>query len=142
MQIFDELIQEVNDKFKYALFGLGDIIIEPEYKNIFVDPINFSKLTSNQKEKYLKNWILSTQLLIKNHCNRLMWTSKFPVSYIIIFVYSNYILVYFIFSGISKQIVKEMYHKASGFLNDTSFIVQRPGENNVYLVPSKYLIYY
>jgi hypothetical protein len=54
VDVFDELIQEQNDKMKYALFGLGDIIIKPEYKNIFVDPINFSKLTSNQKEKYLK----------------------------------------------------------------------------------------
>jgi hypothetical protein len=52
VDVFDELIQEQNDKMKYALFGLGDIIIKPEYKNIFVDPINFSKLTSNQKEKY------------------------------------------------------------------------------------------
>ena len=27
VDVFDELIQEQNDKMKYALFGLGDIII-------------------------------------------------------------------------------------------------------------------
>jgi hypothetical protein len=63
VDVFDELIQEQNDKMKYALFGLGDIIIKPEYKNIFVDPINFSKLTSNQKEKYLKKLVVSYQLV-------------------------------------------------------------------------------
>ena len=41
-------------KIKYYLIGIGDIRIRPEYKHVFVDPVHFSKLTSNQKEKYLK----------------------------------------------------------------------------------------
>ena len=54
VDIFDELIQEQNDKIKYSLIGIGDIRIRPEYKHVFVDPVHFSKLTSNQKEKYFK----------------------------------------------------------------------------------------
>jgi hypothetical protein len=46
-------VKEQNDKLKYALLGMGDIIVHPEYNSILVDPINFSKLTSKQKEKYL-----------------------------------------------------------------------------------------
>ena len=41
-------------KIKYSLIGIGDIRIRPEYKYAFVDPVNFSKLTSNQKVKYFK----------------------------------------------------------------------------------------
>jgi hypothetical protein len=33
-----------------------------------------------------------------------------------------------------------MYEKSGEYLKDSSLIVQRPGANNVYLVPSKYLV--
>ena len=36
-------------KIKYSLIGVGYIRISPEYKHVFVDPVHFSKLTSNQK---------------------------------------------------------------------------------------------
>ena len=41
-------------KIKYSLIGIGDIRIRPEYKHVFFDTGHFSKLTSNQKEKYFK----------------------------------------------------------------------------------------
>jgi hypothetical protein len=54
VDIFDELINEQNDKIKCALIGIGDITVKKEYKHVFVDPIHFAKLNSIQKEKYLK----------------------------------------------------------------------------------------
>ena len=51
VDIFDELITEQNDKIKYCLVGLGELKVRSEYKEVFVDPINFSKLNSKQKQK-------------------------------------------------------------------------------------------
>jgi len=50
VDIFDELINEQNDKIKYVLIGIGHITIKQDYKHVFIDP---SSIIPEQRQFFL-----------------------------------------------------------------------------------------